>query len=290
MLDGQYGCIFTLHFLMISGDGPKARELLAQSSSLHTLVGLGDRQVANMAAARADAVDAAPESMAHALRADAAPMQDVADDAIARKRKRDAEMAKLDAEVAEYKVRHEQCLLHHEEIGVRRRELKVRGVEVDAKMEAAQQALEEARQKRRLAEAEAKQKAQLQEARQDTQLRVDVEAGVISEEAASRLQPRRIEVRMEKYVESCLEASLSQYKAKLCSMNKTVSSLAQELGKRAKTELLNRTRFLAKPRGDRDGNRVLWYEEDCPELYEIAEEILKAWCAPPRGQTTLRLQ
>ena len=139
---------------------------MARSSSLHTLVGLRDRQFADMAAARADAVDAAPESKVHALRADAAPMQEVADDAIARKRKLDERMAKLDAEVAEYEVRREQCVLPHEEIGVRRRELRARGVEADAKMEAAQQALEEARQKRRLAEAEAKQKAQLQEARQ----------------------------------------------------------------------------------------------------------------------------
>ena len=176
MLDGQYGCIFTLNFMMISGDGPKARELVAQSSSLHTLAGLGDRQVADMVTARADAVDAAPESMEHALRADAAPMQEVVETAALRKRKRDVEMAKVDVEMAkvdvemakvetemakvetefaEYEVRREQC-------GVRRKELKAQEEEAEGKIyaaqamkEAARQALEESRQKRRLAEAEA---------------------------------------------------------------------------------------------------------------------------------------
>jgi hypothetical protein len=92
---------------------------------------------------------------------------------------------------------------------------------------------------------------------------------------------------LEKYVERCLDTSLKKYKSILVSMKKTVTGLAQELGKNAKTELVNRTRFLAKPRGDVDGARVMWYEEDCPELCEVAEEILKTWAAPPQGQTAL---
>ena len=65
-----------MHFAMLSGDGPKARELLAQSGALWTLVGLGDRQVADLAAARADEVDVEPAgSAARALREDVAPGQ-----------------------------------------------------------------------------------------------------------------------------------------------------------------------------------------------------------------------
>lgn len=73
-MEGQYGCIISLHFARMAGDGPKARELVAQSGALRTLVGLGDRRVADMAAARADAIDAAPSgSLARALREDVAP-------------------------------------------------------------------------------------------------------------------------------------------------------------------------------------------------------------------------
>jgi len=74
-VDGQYCCIFSVNFAMMCGDGPTAREMLAQSAAMRTLVGLGDRQVAEMATARADAVDAAVGSPEHALREDAAPNQ-----------------------------------------------------------------------------------------------------------------------------------------------------------------------------------------------------------------------
>jgi hypothetical protein len=71
-VDGVYGCFFALSFAMLCGDGPTARQQLSQAGSLRTLVTLGDRATAEMATARADAVDAVPGSLAHALRADAA--------------------------------------------------------------------------------------------------------------------------------------------------------------------------------------------------------------------------
>lgn len=55
----------------MSGNGPVARDLVAQAGSLRTLLVVGDRRVADMATARADAVDAAPAgSVSRALRED----------------------------------------------------------------------------------------------------------------------------------------------------------------------------------------------------------------------------
>jgi len=73
-VDEGYACIISITFMMMSGDGPNARDLVSQSGSLRTLVMVGDRGVADMAAARAAAVDAAPAgSVASALRDDLAP-------------------------------------------------------------------------------------------------------------------------------------------------------------------------------------------------------------------------
>jgi hypothetical protein len=155
--------------------------------------------------------------------------------------------------------------------------------------EAAQIALQDSRAARALAEAEAKRQMQLVEARQEQQLRAEVEAGLISPEAAGRLQPRRVEVRLEKYVERCLEGPLAAHKAVLDARKRTAAAIASELGKRARLELTNRTRFAAKPSGDVDGRGVTWYEEDCPDLFGLTEAIVKAWTALPAGQTTLRL-
>ena len=58
----------------MSGNGPVARDMVAQAGSLRTLITVGDRRVANIAAARADAVDAAPAgSIDRALREDLVP-------------------------------------------------------------------------------------------------------------------------------------------------------------------------------------------------------------------------
>jgi hypothetical protein len=40
-VEGTYGCILTVNFAMLSGDGPKAREMVMQAGELRTLVGLG---------------------------------------------------------------------------------------------------------------------------------------------------------------------------------------------------------------------------------------------------------
>jgi len=275
---------------MMCGDGPKAREIMAQSGGLRTLIGLGDRQVADMAAARADAVDAAPGSMEHALREDSAQVQARAESGLC-KRKLDLEWAKLDAEEATMLEHH--CALR-KEAQARTEEAQARILEAGTRKcvaqkakEASEQDLEEARRKRRLDEAEVKRQAQLQEARQATQLQSDLESGAISEEAAARLQPRRVELRLEKYVETCLETTLRQHRASLLSRKKSAIGLAQELGKHAKHSLLNKVRFLAKPAGDVVAGHVTWFEEDAVELYEMTAEIVKSWTALPAGQITL---
>jgi hypothetical protein len=293
-VDGVYGCFFTLSFAMLCGDGPTARQQLSQAGSLRTLIGLGDRQAADMATARADAVDAAPGSMAHALRADVAPMQDTDGEIRLRKRKYEVELAKVDAELDKINEDHRAFMdeqkARREEAQVRIADAQARRAVAESAKEAAEIALQESRAARVLAEAEAKRRAQLVEARQEQELRADVEAGIISAEAAERLQPRRVEVRLEKYVERCLEGPLAAFKAVLDAKRRTTAAIASELGKRARLELANRTRFAAKPSGDVNGGRgVTWYEEDCPELFGLTEAIVKAWTALPAGQTTLRL-
>jgi prophage antirepressor-like protein len=205
---------------------------------------------------------------------------------------------KLELEFARVETELQDCLQERavrcEEFDARRKEARVRIEKADVEIctaqaarEAAQQTLEETRQRRRLAEADAKHQLQLLEARQDVQLKAEVQTGAITVEAAALLQPRRQAVRLENYAERCLNTSLVKYKRALAFAKKTVTGLAQELGKNAKAELLNKTRFFGKPRGDVDGARVMWYEEDCPDLCEVMEVILKAWTAPPQGQASL---
>ena len=41
-VSGQYACVISLTYAMMSGDGPVARDLVAQAGSLRTLVMVGD--------------------------------------------------------------------------------------------------------------------------------------------------------------------------------------------------------------------------------------------------------
>lgn len=290
-MDGQYGCIVSLQFARMRGDGPKARELVAQSGALRTLVGLGDRRVADMAVARADAVDAAPSgSMDRSLRDDVmlepSVVRDVDFYPHLRKRKADVELAKIDADE---KTFMEECRARREDALAKIMDAQARKITAEAAKESAQHALEEGRRLRRLGEAEMQRQAHLLEARQMTQMQVDVDAGVISAEAAQRLHPKRVAVHLEKYVNTSFEADLLAFKGRLAATKKSMAGIASDLGKRAKAGLLNKTRFLGKPCGDSSGGYVTWYEEDCGDLFLILKEIVEAWTALPSGQTTLRL-
>ena len=133
----------------MAGDGPKARELVAQSGALRTLVGLGDRRVAEMAAARADAVDAAPSgSLARGLREDVAPGLQVTNESDfivnLRKRKADLELAEVETSIDACNVRRPECRA--------KLAAEAKYLEAEAAKEAAQHALEEARRLRRLAD------------------------------------------------------------------------------------------------------------------------------------------
>jgi len=101
---------------MMSGDGPVARNLFAQAGSLRTLVAVGDRRVADMAAARADAVDAAPAgSLDRALREDLAPGSSsdtrlgVELDASCKRRRTAFELTEAEARSEEAKARAEEA-------------------------------------------------------------------------------------------------------------------------------------------------------------------------------------
>ena len=120
-----------------------------------------------------------------------------------------------------------------------------------------------------------------------TELRSQVAAGEISEDAARGLLPTRRRVALERFVGTLLRGDLSSYRARLQAMRKTETGLACELGRRAKASLQTRTRFLSKPHGDTVDGTVTWYEEDQAELFELTREILDAWTALPPGQTTL---
>ena len=291
-MSGQYACAISLTYAMMSGNGPVARDLVAQAGSLRTLITVGDRRVADMAAARADAVDAAPEgSVSRALREDLAPGSAVGEVEGAQgsgstlKRKREeAELAKIEADRVAFL---EECRARQDEAKVRQDEAKARKVTAQASIEAAEYALEEARRQRSLSDAEVQRQVQLQVARQTTQLQADVAAGVISEEAARARLPTRRRVGLERLVTETLRGDLAAYRARLLSASKTEVGLAQELGRRAKAALLNGTRFAAKPPSDTVCGSVIWFEEDRADLFALLKEIVQAWTALPAGQMTL---
>ena len=255
---------------------------------------VGDRRVADMAASRADAVDAAPTgSVARALREDLAPGSAAGEVEIVQgpgstlKRKREeVELAKLEADREAFL---EECRARQDEAKVRQDEAKAKKLTARASIEAAEYALEEARRQRRLSDAEMQRQVQLQVARQTTQLQTDVAAGVISEESARALMPTRRRLGLERFVAETLRGDLVAYRSRLQSANKTEAGLAQELGRRAKAALLNGTRFTAKPPGDTVCGSVSWFDEDRTDLYALMKETAEAWTALPAGQMTLQV-
>ena len=176
-----------------------------------------------------------------------------------------------------------------EEAQVKIMEAKAKKITAEAAIEAAEHAREESRRQRRLADAEIQRQVQLEEARQVTKLEADVASGAISKEAAERLCPLRIKISLERYVAECLGGDLAAFRKKLVALKKTEASVASELGRKAKASFLNRVRFLGKARGDYEGTRVMWYEEDSDDLFQTLKEIVEAWTALPSGQMTLRV-
>jgi hypothetical protein len=120
---------------------------------------VGDRRVVDMAASRADAVDAAPAgSVARALREDLAPGSAAGEVEIVQglgltlKRKREeVELAKLEADREAFM---EECRARQDEAKVRQDEATAKKLTARASIEAAEYALEEARRQRRLSDAE----------------------------------------------------------------------------------------------------------------------------------------
>jgi len=215
-----------------------------------------------------------------------------------KRRREDAEIAKIEADQAafleecaarqaEARARQEEAVARQKEAVVRQEEAKAKKLTAQGAVEAAEHALTQQRHQRQLADAEFQRQAQLQEAWQMTELRSQVAAGEISEDAARGLLPTRRRVALERFVGTQLRGDLSSYRARLQAMRKTETGLASELGRRAKASLQTRTRFLSKPHGDTVDGTVTWYEEDQAELFELTREILDAWTALPPGQTTL---
>jgi len=292
-VSGQYACAISLTYAMMSGDGPVARDLVAQAGSLRTLVMAGDRRVADMATARADAVDAAPAgSIGRALREDLVPGSAAEaveskqeSHSILKRKREEAELAKIEADREAFLA---ECLARQDDARARQDEAKARKLAAQASIEAAEHALEQGRRQRSLEDAETQRQVQLQIARQTTQLQAEVAAGAISEEAARALLPTRRRIGLERFVTETLRGDLAAYRARLQSANKTEMGLAQELGRRAKAALLNGTRFAAKPPGDAVGGGVVWFEEDRVDLFALMKDIVQTWTALPEGQTTLQ--